>query len=89
MLTSLTNVAGVVGRLLLATTALFFNGPRLLEADLRAHPAATEHPDARPDGSVKAGSGFHAELTVGRGKRQVTVQLELGGARERSEDESL
>jgi hypothetical protein len=89
MVTSLTNAAGVIARLLLVATALFFNGARLLEPGIWEHPAATEHTDARPDGGEKAGSGFHAEVIVGRGKKQVTVQLEFGGARERGEDESL
>lgn len=87
MVTSLTNLTGVVARFLLAATALFFNGPRLLEPAIWAHPAAAEHGNARPDAAREA--GFHAELTVGRGKRQVTVQLEFGGDRERGKDESL
>lgn len=88
MVTSLTNVAGGVARILLAATAVVFNGPRFLGPDIWAHPATTEQTHARPD-DERARTGFHAEVTVSRGKRQVTVQLEFGGARERSEDESL
>lgn len=87
MVTSLTNVAGVAARLLLAATTLSFNGPRLFGPVVWTHPAATEHVFARSD---RGGRGrFHAELTVGRGKKQVTVQLEFGGEKERAEDESL
>jgi|HubBroStandDraft_1064217.scaffolds.fasta_scaffold21728_3 hypothetical protein len=84
---SLTNVAGGIARLLLSAAVLFFNGPRLLGPGIGTHSAAAEHMDARPDTGRKA--GFHATVTVGHGEKQVTVQLEFGGARERAEDEGL
>ena len=87
MVTSLTNVAGGVARVLLSAAVLFFNGPRLLGPGTWTHPAPTEHEGTRPDGDRKA--GFHATLTVGNGKKQVTFQLEFGREGERAEDESL
>jgi len=86
MVTSLTNAAGMLARFFLAATALFFSGPRLLAPATMGHPVATRQRDTRPGGEK---TGFHAELTVGRGKRQVTVELEFGDARERAERESL
>jgi len=86
MVTSLTNVTGGLARLLLSVAVLFFNGLGLGPVLSTQH-TAREQVDARPDDG--GNSGFHASVTVGRGKKQVTVQLEFGHGEERAEDESL
>jgi len=87
MVASLTNVTGGMARLLLSMAVLCFNGPRMIDPVGWTRPATAEHADTRPDSGRKA--GFHATLTVGEGKRQVTVRLEIGRAQERAEEEGL
>jgi len=85
MVTSLTNMTGWLARLVLSASVLCFNGPRLIVPAVRTHGTATEQMDTKPEASGKL--EFHATVTVGRGKKKVTV--EFGGAGERSEDEAL
>lgn len=84
---SLTNLAGGLARLLLSAAILFVNGPRLPGTGTwtQTHPPTTEHVDKRPDDGEK--TGFHATVTIGRGEKEVTVQLEFGA--EHAKGESL
>lgn len=87
MVTSLTNLTGWIARLLLAAAALCFNGPRLFVPDESTHGMATEPMNTQPEEGGKR--EFHATLTVGKGKKQVTVRLEFGHAGERDQNEAL
>lgn len=90
--TSLTSATGWMARFVLSAAVLCCNewrmiGPADWAQPAAMKPAATDHVVTRSDRG--GDGGFHATLTVGRGKRQVTVQLDFGRAGERSEDESL
>ena len=85
--TSLTNAAGWMARFVLSAAVLCCNEWRMIGPAEWTHPAATNHADVRTVSDKRP--GFHATVTVGRGKRQVTVQLEFGDTEERSEDEVL
>ena len=85
--TSLTDATGWIARVLLSAAMVCFNGPRLAGPDGWTHDAATEHVDAPLEDSGK--TGFHATVTVGHGRRQVTVRLDFGRAAEHDEDQSL
>jgi hypothetical protein len=87
MVTRLTDLGGGIARVFLSAAVLFFNGPRLLGSDAWTHPAPTDRVDTRTNSDVEP--GFHATVTVGKGKKQVTVELEFGRPGERAEDESL
>ena len=89
MVTSLTDLAGGIARVVLSAAVLFFNGPRLVGPDASTHAAATELGDGGTRADGDGTDGFHATVTVGSGKKQVTVQLEFGRGGERAEDESL
>ena len=84
MVTSLTSATGWIARLLLSAAVLCFNVPRLAGPAAWTHQSSTKHVDTQSDDGK---DGFHMALTVGRGKKQVTV--EFGHAGERAEDESL
>ena len=92
MVTSLTNLAGWIGRLVLSAAVLCFNAPLLVGPDASrldgtTREAATEQVNSPHEDGSK--SEFHATVTLGKGKKQVTVQLEFGRPGERSEDEAL
>lgn len=87
MVTSLTNLTGWIARLLLAATALCFNGPRLSVPDESAHGVAMEQANTRSEDGDKR--EFHASITVGQGRKQVTLRLEIGRAETRGGDEAL
>jgi hypothetical protein len=85
MVTSLTNMTGWIARFVLSATVLCFNGPLLMVPAERTHGTATEQMNTQSEASGKG--EFHATVTIGRGKKQITV--EFGSAGERSEDEAL
>ncbi len=87
MVTSLTNMTGWIARLVLSATVLCFNGPRLVVPAERTYGAATEQVIPHHDAGGK--HEYHATVTLGRGKKQVTLRLEFGRAGERDEDEAL
>jgi hypothetical protein len=87
MVTSLTNLTGWIARLLLAATALCFNGPRLLVPDGPTQGMAAEQTNTQPEEGGKR--EFQATVTVGQGKKQVTLRLEIGRAGERGQNEAL
>jgi len=80
-------MTGWIARLLLSTAVLCFNGPLLVGPDESTHETATEQVNSPHEDGAKG--EFHATLTVGKGKKQVTVRLEVGRDGERSQDEAL
>jgi hypothetical protein len=80
-------MTGWIARLVLSATVLCFNGPRLVVPAERTYGTAAEQVIPQPEAG--GNREFHATVTVGRGKRQVTVRLEFGRAGERGEDEAL
>jgi hypothetical protein len=87
MVTSLTNLTGWIARLVLSAAVLCFNGPLLFMPDESTAGTPTEHVNSPHEDSGQ--SGFDATVTVGQGKKQVTVRLEIGRAGDRSADEAL
>ena len=87
MVTSLTNLTGWIGRFVLSAAVLCFNGPFLVAPDESTHGTAMEQVNSQHEDGGKG--EFHATVTVGKGKKQITVRLEIGRAGDRSEDEAL